>query len=150
MSRRDVPNINIEGARIMFRNFSGKNDRFNPGRRNFSVIIDDPKEAESLREEGWNIKEYQADPEEPPIYRLEVRIKFEPIRPTIWLITKSGGKTLLNEETIDVLDDSEIDNIDLVVRPYCWEMNGKTGISAYVKTMYVTIVEDVFASKYAD
>ncbi len=150
MSRRDVRNINIEGARIMFRNFSGRNDKYNPGRRNFSVIIDDPKEAEALREEGWNIKEYQPDPEEPPIYRLEVRVKFEPFRPTIWLVTNSGGKSLLNEDTIDILDDSEIENIDLVIRPYCWEMNGKSGISAYVKTMYVTIVEDVFAAKYAD
>lgn len=148
--RERVENINIENAKLMFKNFSGKNDRFNPGRRNFSVIIEDEETALALKDEGWNIKTYQHDPEEPVIYRLEVRIKWKPFRPTIWMITESGGKTLLNEDTIDTLDDAEIKNVDIVIRPYVWEMGGNSGIAAYVKTMYVTIVEDVFAAKYRD
>ena len=115
--RERVENINIENAKLMFKNFSGKNDRFNPGRRNFSVIIEDEETALALKDEGWNIKTYQHDPEEPVIYRLEVRIKWDPFRPTIWMITESGGKTLLNEDTIDTLDDAEIKNVDIVIRP---------------------------------
>ena len=145
-----IANINIANAKIMFRNFCGKNDRFNPGRRNFKVVIDDPEMAASLKDEGWNIKEYQYSPEDPIVYTLEVRLNWSYKPPMVWLITESGGKTLLDEDRIDVLDDAEIENIDLVIRPFPWEMGGKSGIAAYVRTMYVTIVEDVFAAKYRD
>ena len=47
--RERVENINIENAKLMFKNFSGKNDRFNPGRRNFSVIIEDEETALALK-----------------------------------------------------------------------------------------------------
>lgn len=143
-----MQNINIENATIMFRNFSGKRDKFNPGRKNFSVVIDDAKMAQELLDEGWNVKEIPIREEgDDPAWRLEVRIKFEPIKPAIWLVTKAG-KTLLDEESAQLIDDAEIENVDLVIRPFEWDFNGKTGVTAYLKTMYVTIREDPFAEKY--
>ena len=57
---------------------------------------------------------------------------------------------MLTEETVDLLDYSVFDKVDLSLRPYEWVVNGTSGIKAYVDEMYVTIQEGAFASKYSD
>lgn len=143
-------NIVIENARIGFRNFSGEEGKFNPkGRRNFCVFLESDL-GETLQDDGWNVKwlDPRDEGDDPQAY-LQVAVSYDNIPPKIIMIT-SGGKTVLNNDTIDVLDWAEIENVDLIIRPYNWEVNGKTGVKAYVKSMYVTIVEDEFAYKYND
>ena len=44
MAYRNIPNISIEDARIIFKNFSGKGSDFNAeGVRNFCLVLDEEK-----------------------------------------------------------------------------------------------------------
>lgn len=146
-----MKNIVIEGiSKLYFRNFSGAAVKFNPvGRRNFCIFLE-PQIAENLINDGWNVRTLNPKQEgdEPQPY-LQVTVMFGKIPPKIVLVT-SKKKTTLDEATVNILDYAEISNVDLIIRPYNWEAQGKSGIKAYVKSMYVTIVEDEFASKYDD
>ena len=143
-------NIVIENARIGFRNFSGEEGKFNPaGRRNFCVFLESDL-GKVLQEDGWNIRWLQPREEgdEEQAY-MQVAVSYANIPPKILMIT-GGGKTMMNDNTIGMMDWAEIENVDLIIRPYNWEVNGKSGVKAYVKSMYITIREDEFAHKYRD
>lgn len=160
MAKKRIPNLELEGVEILqfgnFKNFAGEVDEYNPkGMSQFNVVLDE-ETADQLLAEGWNVK--QLDPREEvdePIPYLPCTINFTNIPPTIYMLTgKNNKKTRLTEETIGCLDALDVEYVDLIINPYQWEIKTKkgvdTGIKAYVKVMYAKVMEDRFASKYAD
>lgn len=142
-------NLRLENVRMIFRNFSGKESKFNrAGDRNFCVVIDRGEQAQALLDAGWNVHiRPPRDEDEEPLRYIPVAVRFGNIPPRIFLVTRRN-KVALNEETVGTLDHAEIRSVDLTLRPYHWDVNGRTGIKAYLRTMYVTVEEDEFADKY--
>jgi hypothetical protein len=140
----------MEGVRIIFRNFSGKEGQYNrEGDRNFAVLLDDAT-ANAMAEDSWNIKwlkPREDDEDDTPQAYLPVSLNFKGRPPRIVLIT-SRGRTNLDEDSVDMLDWADIINVDLIVRPYEWTVNEKSGIKAYLQSIYVTIEEDPLEMKY--
>ncbi|QFP94947.1 hypothetical protein SEA_OHMYWARD_65 [Gordonia phage OhMyWard] len=148
--------LTIENAQIIFRNFAGKEGMYNAeGDRNFCVLLDN-NTAEKLKADGWNIKELRAreEDDEPQPY-IQVSVKYRgrngnTVRPPTIVMVTSKGRTNLSEDECELLDWVDIKNVDLIIRPFQWAVSGKTGIKAYLKSIYITIMEDELQLKYAD
>ena len=143
--------LQIDDARIVYRNFSGAPSKFNrEGDRNFAVVIETQEQADALIEEGWNVKiKAPRDEGEDPFIYLPVKIKFNDRGPSVYL---RSGKAMrkLGEDTVDVLDNVDILSVSMDLRPYDWEVNGKSGRTAYLQSINVSQEVDRFADIYAE
>lgn len=146
-----LDNVVFENARIMFRNFAGREAQFNSaGDRNFCLFLD-PEKAEDMRSEGWNVKQLRAREEgdEPQDY-IQVAVNYSKGRPPRVVLLTSKARTELGADEVAMLDYADIKNIDVVLNPYEWDVNGNTGVKAYLKTAFVTLNEDELELKYAE
>lgn len=158
--------LQIDNARIKYRNFAGVGDKFNrEGDRNFALIIDegtigtDPtvRSAEEIRDilrkdvnkygAGWNVKTKEFDDRDPSIY-MTVKIKFTD-RTTVYL-RSNGNQRELDEESIDILDKIDILSVDLDIRPYDDTINGRPFRAAYLHSIRVTQDVDRFKASYEE
>lgn len=134
----------ISIGRGSYRNFGGVKTTYNKsGERKFSVFL--PEEvALYLENIGWYIK--HKDPYrdgDDPQYQLDVGVsydtkdgKFPP--PIITLKTWDGEETELFEDTVCVLDSTDIEDAEMEIRPYNWNVDGKAGCKAYLVELTVT------------
>jgi hypothetical protein len=147
---RDDNTVIMENVRIIFRNFAGREGMYNrEGDRNFCVLLD-PDTADEMAKDGWNIKALRArdeEDEEQPYLQVSVNFKGKP--PRVIMIT-SRGRTTLHEDEVELLDWADISLVDMIIRPYEWAVNGKTGVKAYLQSIFVTIEEDALELKYAE
>lgn len=141
--------LQIEDARIIYRNFAGIGSKYNrEGDRNFAVIIPNQEIADELIADGWAVKiKPPRDEDESPFMYLPVKVKFNNRGPAAYV--KSGNSVQrLNKDTIGMLDEIDIQSVDMDLRAYDWEVNGKTGRSAYLQAINVIQNIDRFGAQY--
>ena len=143
--------LQINDARIVFRNFRGEGGPYNrEGDRNFALVIPNNDIADELIKDGWNVKIKEAREEgDQPFIFLTVKVKFNDIGPHIYLKTGEAVNKL-DEETVSCIDDIDIRSVNLDIRPYDWDINGKTGRTAYLQSMEIIQEIDRFAARYAE
>lgn len=151
-SNRVVDTLTIEDAQILFRNFSGKESKFNaPGNRNFCVILD-AELADRLKADGWNVRILapREEGDEPRFY-MQVNVNYGGRgRPPKIVIITHRGQTIMDEHTVGMLDWADITKVDVMIRPYNWESASGRGVKGYVGTMYITIEENELEIKYGN
>lgn len=143
--------LQIDDARIIYRNFEGRGDKYNrEGDRNFAVIIPDRDICDQLLDAGWNVRikpSRHEDEHDQDFMYLPVKVKFTDRGPACYLV--SGAQEVkLDEESVGIIDDLDILSVNMDIRPYDWEINGKSGRTAYLQSIEVIQKIDRFAAKY--
>lgn len=142
--------ITIENADIAFRNFAGREGQYNAeGDRNFCIILDE-ENATLLSKEGWNVKALKVrDEGDEPRFYIQVSVNFKGRPPKLSMVN-SKGRTIITEAECEILDWVDIKQADVILNPYEWTVNGKSGIKAYLKNLVVIMDEDELDLKYSD
>lgn len=139
----------LEGVELVFRNFGGKQGKYNrAGDRNFCAIVSD-EIAEEMVKDGWRIKylEPRSEEDERRAY-FKVKVNYDSEWPPQIVMITERGKTTLDAESVGNLDYADITNVDLVINPY--QFDADSPLTAYLSRAYVTIEEDEFEAKYGD
>lgn len=164
--------LQINNARIIFRNFSGEEGQFNrEGERSFSLVIaggtfcdgvhkpievDAQEMAEALMAQtnmhgvGWNIKiKPPRTEEEDPFMHMKVKVSTKNRMPAVYL-SSAGNVRRLEEGDLWMLDEIAIRNVNLDIRPFDGEMRGEGFRSAYLDSIEVIQEIDRFTARYAE
>lgn len=147
-----LDNVIVENADIIWANFSGEEKKNNrEGVRNFCIRFSDPEVVKELIDKGWNVKHHMPNEEydnDEEFDYIQVTIRFDQFPPEIIWVTRNANIPV-NESNIGELHGKQIIHADVEFSPYFWTYNGKTGIKAMLKTMYIEVRQNPFADKYA-
>lgn len=157
-------NIAIDNTRFIFgTNFSGnpENDRFGDSRRKANIVIPDPEQAKDLIKQGFRVRETRPreddDPSEfMPEYFVQAVLKYrdrfdKPVKypPRVYLVSDGGDPVLLDEDSVEQIDNVRVKNVNVVLTPYQYDPVNN-GMSLYIRTMYVEqdLDDDPYAQRY--
>lgn len=147
-----------------WKNFAGRETRTPDGKRiinregerYFNLEIKDKELADKLVADGFNVKEFHSkregrETDEPTLY-LKVKVKFNDWGPQINLYTEGNPEpVVITADTAIMLDEANIIDSIVEVRPYQWEAdgigNGK-GTTAYLNKLSVTIQANRFDERF--
>lgn len=147
-----IPDINITEGKIAYSNFSGSPTQYNPegGKRSVTFVIPDDI-ADELINEGWPVRKQEFD-DGTSRYLLDAAFLFrtrngQPRDPKIFIV-RDNRLIHVTEDTADALDRADIVSVDAVIAASYWEYAGRSGIKAYINSMYLTIKENPIDEKY--
>jgi hypothetical protein len=145
---RNDKNLVLEDVVIAFRNFEGKEDTYNrAGDRNFAILLDEDR-ASQMERDGWNVKRLKPrDDDEFGQPYIQVAVSYKTRPPKIGVLTSKGLK-YYPEELVGLLDWVDIETADVTLNPYEWAVNGKTGVKAYLQSLFLKIEEDYLQLKW--
>lgn len=145
-----LESIVIKNAKLLFRNFSGRELAYNSeGDRNFHVILD-PETAAELKARNWRVKQLNSrEEDEEGDYHLKVNVNYKKGRPPRVVLVTSKGRTDLGADEVGIIDAADIEKADVILNGWYSDMAGG-GYSAFLKTIFVTLREDELELMYSD
>jgi len=148
--------VTFKDVELIWKNFSGKADDFNPqGIRQFNIVVNDEM-ADYLRNielttksgrvvKGANVKTHiPKNGDGDPLLTLRVRFGGYPPE-EMWRVV-NGGKMRLTMDTVGNLDREYIEKAKVMVSLSAYETGRNVGITAYLKRLIVWVKEDDFAN----
>lgn len=155
--------ISIENTSFIFKtNFAGDPERDNYGSttRYCNIVIPTQAQADELAEMGLNVRCTKPKPgfeeEFTPTYFIKGILRYhneededDSKDPKVYQVIGDAAPILLNEDTVQRLDDAYITNVNVLLNPYFSKRNNRW--SCYIQTLYAEqdMSGDPFASKYA-
>lgn len=134
---------------MSYRNFTGKPDKFHPNGTmgNFWIFLTESK-AKELEMRGFNVR-WRENRDGKNEARLQIFVRFEHVPPQIYTVTTGAAPVMIGEDDIEEMDTNEFTNVDLIINPYSYEVNGRTGVKAYLKKGYFKLMDDPYLAKYS-
>lgn len=168
-----MPTITFKNSKVMYKNFSGTiTDQNRNGMRSVDIIIDDPEMVEMLANDGWNIGERRTDVHTGQYIRkkewddfkgeyssqfyINLYIGFNGKTPPMIKMKMYNdlgeliSSTMLNENTVYMLDQLSIIDLDVKVNSHYYDFGGKSGYKGYVSMLIARVKEDPFALEFAE
>ena len=135
-----------------WRNFKGVGSQYNPaGRIFFNVAINDESLVETLKKRGFNVKDHlnKNDPDEAPTHILKISVRFNDYGPKVTQYVEGNNHgTKLDEDTIGILDDMDITDCIIKIRPYDWTSPNGKGTAAYLSDLSVQTPANRFDERF--